>query len=197
MIHICNVCQMKKLYFQTHDYCPDCKAFICSECLKTWDEENNTCPICHKVTCEDIEQTIYNSEEELEESEVARNHNCIECNCNLVFNCFRRQEIYPENYEGTQPSKWKEMFLFYLKLFSVIFILGFITDVIIYNAQINELKTHEEKEQFKQSFINIHKEPLYYLLYPLYSFCLFMILIKSYILIRLYTILETLTLSTT
>lgn len=64
------------------------------------------------------------------------------------------------------------------------FILGFITDVIIYNAQINELKTHEKKEQFKQSFINIHKEPLYYLLYPLYSFCLFMILIKSYILIK-------------
>ena len=60
MIHICNVCQMKKLYFQTHDYCSDCKVFICKECLKTWDKENNTCPICHKVTQEDIEQTIYN-----------------------------------------------------------------------------------------------------------------------------------------
>ncbi len=117
MIHICNVCQIKKLYFQTHDYCSDCKVFICTECLKTWDKENNTCPICHKVTCEDVEQTIYNSEDEV--SEVTRNHNCIECNCNLVLHCFRRQQIYPENYEGQPPSQWKEMFLFNLKLFQL------------------------------------------------------------------------------
>ena len=113
-----------------------------------------------------------------------KNHNCIECNCNLVLHCFRRQQIYPENYEGQPPSQWKEMFLFNLKLFSAIFTLGFIADIIIYNAQINELETNEEKEQFKQNFIEIHKQPLYYLLYPVYSFCLFIIFIKSYILIK-------------
>ena len=32
-----------------------------------------------------------------------------------MLHCFRRQQIYPENYEGQPPSQWKEMFLFNLK----------------------------------------------------------------------------------
>ena len=70
MIHQCNVCQRNKLYFQTNDYCSECKVFICSGCLKTWEKDNNKCPICHKITKEDteqirfIEQTIYESEDE-------------------------------------------------------------------------------------------------------------------------------------
>tara|TARA_B100002051_G_C16726181_1_gene635478 strand:+ start:575 stop:1162 length:588 start_codon:yes stop_codon:yes gene_type:complete len=184
MIHQCNVCQRNKLYFQTNDYCSECKVFICSGCLETWEKDNNKCPICHKITEEDteqirfIEQTNYDSEEENTKKFFECN-----CNCNYSLYCCKRNTIHSE----TENENEKYFFRIMKNIspcFKVIFfilIMGFIMDICIYIITNCNLETNEEKQKYKEKFIEFHKNPVYYIFYPLYSLLLSMIVFIGYL----------------